>query len=145
MATARTEFEISHKAKGQKSIIAAELGDENIPPNFGEVPDGGPRAWLVATGAAFIFFSALGYANSFGVFQEYYMTHQLRDESADNIAWIGSLSAFLQFAAGAIGGPLFDRFGAWVCLLAPLTFEPVHQHSSRLSGRLRSSTSFPSS
>jgi hypothetical protein len=44
------------------------------------------------------------------------MTHQLWDESPGNIAWIGSLSAFLQFAAGAIGGPLFDRFGAWVNL-----------------------------
>jgi hypothetical protein len=127
MASAGTEYEISRKGEEQKSIVAAELGEENTPPNFGEAPDGGPRAWLVATGSAFIFFSALGYTNSFGAFQEYYMTHQLREESPDNIAWIGSLSAFLQFAAGAIGGPLFDRFGAWACLLAPpLTFEPVH-------------------
>ena len=126
MATARTKYEVSCKGKEQKSIIAAELDKENTPPNFGEAPDGGLRAWLVVTGSAFIFFSALGYAYSFGVFQEYYLTHQVREESPDNIAWIGSLSLFLQFAAGAIGGPLFDRFGAWVCLLAPLMFEPVH-------------------
>lgn len=55
-----------------------------------------------------------GYANAFGVFQEYYMTHQLRDRSPDDISWIGSLSAFLQFAIGAVAGPLFDRYGPWV-------------------------------
>lgn len=126
MATAGTEYEASCEGEEQKSIIAVKLGEENTPPNFREAPDGGLRAWLVVTGSAFIFFSALGYAYSFGVFQEYYMTHQVREKSPDNIAWIGSLSLFLQFAAGAIGGPLFDRFGAWVYLLAPLTFEPVH-------------------
>ena len=77
-------------------------------------PEGGLQAWLVAAGGACIFFSTLGFANSFGVFEEYYLSHQLKDESADNVAWIGSLAAFLQFAAGAIGGPLFDRYGAWV-------------------------------
>nr|POE88422.1 aspyridones efflux protein apdf [Quercus suber] len=64
------------------------------------VPDGGVQAWLVAGGAACITFSTLGFSNSFGIFQEYYATHQLRGESPDNIAWIGSLSAFLMFAAG---------------------------------------------
>ena len=77
-------------------------------------PDGGPRAWLVVSGAACIFFSCLGFMNSFGVFQAYYMTHQLRGQPADNVAWIGSLTAFIQFAGGAISGPLFDRYGAWV-------------------------------
>jgi hypothetical protein len=85
--------------------------------SFGKAPDGGLRAWLTTAGAACTFFSALGFANSFGVFEEYYLSHQLIDQSADDIAWIGSLSSFLQFAAGAIGGPLFDRYGAWVCSL----------------------------
>jgi MFS family permease len=53
-------------------------------------------------------------ANSAGVFQAYYMTNQLKDESADRIAWIASLQSFLMFASGTIGGPLFDRFGAKV-------------------------------
>jgi hypothetical protein len=96
-----------------KSTLSTELGEMK---DFGKAPDGGLRAWLVAVGAGCVFFSALGFANAFGVFQEYYMAHQLREESADKIAWIGSLAAFLQFAAGAIGGPMFDRFGPWVCL-----------------------------
>lgn len=77
-------------------------------------PDGGLRAWLAAAGGSCIFFSALGFANAFGVFEEYYLSHQLIGKSPDDVAWIGSLAACLQFAAGALGGPLFDRFGAWV-------------------------------
>ncbi len=67
----------------------------------------------------------LGFGNSFGAFQQYYQTHQLHEDSPDKIAWVGSLSFFLQFAIGAISGPLFDRFGAWVCLLAVFYF-PLH-------------------
>ncbi|KAL5364901.1 major facilitator superfamily domain-containing protein [Aspergillus floccosus] len=82
--------------------------------DFEPAPDGGVQSWLVAAGGACVFFSALGFSNSFGVFEEYYLTHQLQGESANKVAWIGSLATFLQFAIGAIGGPLFDRFGAWV-------------------------------
>lgn len=81
---------------------------------FGEAPDGGLQAWLVAAGGACIFFCCLGFSNSFGTFEQYYLTHQLQHEPPDTIAWIGSLSLFLQFAAGAFGGPLFDMFGPWV-------------------------------
>lgn len=84
-------------------------------PSFGEAPDGGVRAWLVAAGGSAIFFCCLGFSNSFGVFTEYYLSHQLRGESPDKVAWIGSLSAFLLFATGIMGGPSFDLLGAWVC------------------------------
>ncbi|KAL1844457.1 hypothetical protein VTK73DRAFT_2520 [Phialemonium thermophilum] len=77
-------------------------------------PDGGLAAWLVAVGASCSFFCCLGFANSFGTFAEYYLTHQLRGRSPDDVSWIGSLSSFLQFFSGAVGGPLFDRFGAKV-------------------------------
>jgi len=79
---------------------------------FGPAPDGGLQAWLVAVGGAFTSFACLGFSNSFGVFQEYYTTHQLSHYPPDKIAWIGSLSIFIQFAGGALAGPLFDRFGA---------------------------------
>lgn len=81
-------------------------------------PEGGLRAWLVAGGAAALFFCTLGFANSFGVFQEYYLSHQMKGESASKVAWIGSLSMFLQFFAGMIGGPLFDRYGEKVRALS---------------------------
>lgn len=92
----------------------AESGD-TAPPTSAPVPDGGLRAWLVAVGASLIFFSALGYGNSYGVFQAHYMRHQLSNKSPDSIAWIGSITTFLQLLAGGLGGPLFDRFGTtWV-------------------------------
>ncbi|KAF4472691.1 riboflavin transporter MCH5 [Fusarium albosuccineum] len=79
-----------------------------------DYPDGGLRAWLVAAGASGAFFCTLGYTNVFGIFQAYYMFNQMPERSADDIAWIGSVQAFLIFATGAVGGPLFDRFGAWL-------------------------------
>ena len=79
-----------------------------------EYPEGGLQAWLVAAGAAGSFFCTLGYTNVFGIFQAYYKFNQLPDTSADAIAWIGSIQSFLIFAIGAVGGPLFDRYGAWV-------------------------------
>jgi len=103
------------KEVGNEPVSSSDINptdDTTITPP----PDGGMKAWLVASGAACIFFSALGFANSFGVFMEYYLSHQLRDQSADKVAWIGSVAVFMQFATGMVGGPLFDRYGAWVCL-----------------------------
>ncbi|KAL5340201.1 major facilitator superfamily domain-containing protein [Aspergillus crustosus] len=89
---------------------------------FGPAPDGGLKAWMVAIGASCTIFSTMGFANSFGVLQEYYATHQLQQQSADQIAWIGSLSTFLQFATGAVAGPLFDRYGTWVIRPAAILY-----------------------
>lgn len=82
--------------------------------DVGPAPDGGLEAWLVACASFCIFFCCLGFANSFGTLADYYLTHQLRNESSDRVAWIGSLAAFLQFFSGMIGGPLFDRYGTKV-------------------------------
>ncbi|KAF5534183.1 riboflavin transporter MCH5 [Fusarium mexicanum] len=92
------------------------------PLDLSPAPDGGLQAWLVAAGSACIFFSCLGFANSFGVLQEYYMTHQLQGHSEDAIAWIGSISTFIQFAVGALSGPMFDRYGSWVLRPAAVTY-----------------------
>lgn len=114
MAVGKTEYDVSGEAEEQKSTGTGVSTPEETSADFEPAPDGGLRAWLVALGANFIFFTALGYASSFGVFQEYYMQHQLSGDSPDKIAWIGSLSSFLQFATGAFAGPAFDRFGPWV-------------------------------
>ncbi|KAG5787816.1 hypothetical protein H9Q69_013116 [Fusarium xylarioides] len=92
------------------------------PFDLSPAPDGGLQAWLVAAGSACIFFSCLGFANSFGVLQEYYMTHQLQGHSEDAVAWIGSISTFIQFAVGALSGPMFDRYGSWVLRPAAVTY-----------------------
>ncbi|KAK2027148.1 riboflavin transporter MCH5 [Colletotrichum zoysiae] len=87
-----------------------------------DFPEGGTRAWLVAAGTAGILFCSLGYTNSFGVFQAYYMRNQLRNHSPDQISWIGSIQAFLVFASGAVGGPIFDRYGAWIVRPAAIVY-----------------------
>jgi hypothetical protein len=97
----------------EKPILSSPI-DEPIA-QLGPAPDGGTRAWLNAAGAFCIFFGCLGFTSCFGVLQQYYSTHQLQDRSPGDVAWIGSVSNFIQFAGGAIGGPMFDRFGAKVC------------------------------
>ncbi|KAI1417946.1 monocarboxylate permease-like protein [Hypoxylon sp. FL1857] len=75
-------------------------------------PEGGAKAWGVAIGASLALFSTLGYVNSFGVYQAYYVDELLSQESPSRISWIGSLQFYFVFASGAIGGPLFDRYGS---------------------------------
>ncbi|CZS94982.1 related to monocarboxylate transporter [Rhynchosporium graminicola] len=90
---------------------------ENTKPED-EYPDGGLKAWLVVAGAAGVLFCGFGHANA--VYQEYYSTHQLRDEAASTISWIGSLQLFFLFGGNLIGGPLFDRYGSkiiWPAIL----------------------------
>ncbi|KAK4448803.1 monocarboxylate permease-like protein [Podospora aff. communis PSN243] len=93
-----------------------------LPPGPDDFPEGGTRGWLVAAGTAGIMFCTLGYANSFGVFQAYYLQNQLKDHSPDEISWIGSLQVFLVFAVGVLGGPIFDRYGPWVIRPAAVVY-----------------------
>lgn len=131
MAIPRTDSSpsLQFEKRNSSSIEDAEPTPEAAPsedpiiPTFSDAPDGGTAAWLVAAGGSSIFFCCLGFGNSFGSLAEYYLTHQLHAETPDRVAWIGSLSAFLSFAAGMVGGPLFDRFGAWVCLLLFMAIE----------------------
>ena len=118
MTTTETRSGLSQLEEGHEATNVPAIDQMKAfhqPSEFGEAPDGGLRAWLVAIGGSAICFCCLGFANAFGTFEEYYLRHQLQNESPDNVAWIGSIAAFLQFAAGLVGGPLFDRFGAWVC------------------------------
>ncbi|RMZ72499.1 monocarboxylate permease [Pyrenophora seminiperda CCB06] len=89
---------------------------------LGPAPDGGPTAWLNCAASFCIFFCCLGFTSCFGVLQEYYSAHQLHKHDMKDIAWIGSLAAFLQFAGGAVGGPMFDRWGVWMVRPATLTY-----------------------
>ncbi|KAI0126806.1 major facilitator superfamily domain-containing protein [Xylariales sp. AK1849] len=122
MATALSEFETPFQGNQQQSSFANQschdktLADNPSPKgeDLDAAPEGGSRAWIVASGGAAIFFCTLGFGNSFGAFEQYYSEHLLKGESASKISWIGSLASFLQFFAGMLGGPLFDRYGSKV-------------------------------
>ncbi|KAL4737940.1 MFS general substrate transporter [Aspergillus similis] len=66
------------------------------------------RTILGAFGAMFC---TVGFANSFGVFEEYYLENQLADQSESNISWIGALEVFFIFAGSIVTGPFLDMFG----------------------------------
>ncbi|KAJ5100510.1 MFS general substrate transporter [Penicillium angulare] len=87
-------------------------------------PDGGFLAWLQVAGSWCLMFNCWGIVNSYGVFQTYYETEALPTRSSSDIAWIGSLQAFLLLFIGAITGPLYD-YGYFRHLLAAGTFLTV--------------------
>lgn len=74
-------------------------------------PEGGLRAWLVVAGAFSAQFMVFGIVNSTGAFQSYLSLNQLRNSSAEQIAWIFSLELFLVFFCGIYVGSIFDRHG----------------------------------
>lgn len=116
MSVAKTDLEASSGSERHSTELAPSTPEnkEALPSQEDEFPDGGLKAWLTVAGGASIFFCCLGFNNSFGTFEAYYLKNQLKNESPDTIAWIGSVSAFLPFVTGLLGGPLFDRYGAWV-------------------------------
>ncbi|PQK16323.1 hypothetical protein BB8028_0006g06430 [Beauveria bassiana] len=75
------------------------------------------RAWLTVMGAFFTFFCSVGFLNAFGVFQDYYESHQLSNHSSFDISWIGSFSTFALFSGAPIAGILVDRVGPTVLLI----------------------------
>ncbi|KAL5313120.1 hypothetical protein ACEPPN_019547 [Leptodophora sp. 'Broadleaf-Isolate-01'] len=81
-------------------------------------PEGGPTAWLAVAGATACLFVSFGWVNVIGVFQEYYQSHQLRDYSPSDIAWIPSLQIFFMFAGGIFAGKVFDDYGPRYLLIA---------------------------
>ncbi|ELR07254.1 hypothetical protein GMDG_08325 [Pseudogymnoascus destructans 20631-21] len=52
-----------------------------------------------------------GSKRAVGIFQDYYMTHQLSNHSSSSIAWILSLEPFVLFASGIVIGKVFDSYG----------------------------------
>ncbi|RMZ88086.1 hypothetical protein DV736_g4682, partial [Chaetothyriales sp. CBS 134916] len=50
-------------------------------------------------------------ASDDSVFQAYYETHQLRDYSPQEIAWIPSLESFMMFIGGLWVGRVYDNYG----------------------------------
>jgi MFS family permease len=78
------------------------------PPLIAPPPDGGLTAWLQVVGGFFAFFNSWGVINSFGVYQTYYQSHLLSNESPSTIAWTGSIQGFLVGAASIVCGRLID-------------------------------------
>lgn len=74
-----------------------------------EVPDGGKFAWLQVFASFFLVFNTWGILNAFGVYQTYYSSGAIFEQTSSAIAWIGSLEAFMLLLTGCIAGPIYDK------------------------------------
>lgn len=90
----------------EKSKETSKASPEKSP-----FPEGGLSAWLVVVGAWACFFSSYGFVTSTGVFQNYYESHFLQDNSPSEISWILSIQAFFISLLAPFAGAFFDRNG----------------------------------
>lgn len=113
----------------------AKPDDIETPAQLAEKPAGGPPpppnggliAWLHVLGGFMLFFNTWGILNTFGVYQTYYETGALFQESSSNISWIGAIQAYMVLLVGFLSGPIFDR-GYFRALLAVGSFLVVFGH-----------------
>ncbi|KAH7140005.1 major facilitator superfamily domain-containing protein [Dactylonectria estremocensis] len=71
-----------------------------------EPPDGGITAWVQVLCMHIVFFNTWGFANGYGIFQQYYL--EQFDQSESDISWIGSIQVFFLFFMGVLSGRLTD-------------------------------------
>ena len=122
-----------HQQLKETSDVESEDAEkaEKPPPNAWmdpkSFPEGGAKAWLTVAGASACLFVSFGWVNCVGIFQDYYQTHQLKEYSASNIAWIPALQSkssssyrpiifltrlvFFMLFGGTFVGRAFDSYG----------------------------------
>lgn len=81
-------------------------------------PEGGVKAYSVVLGSFMGLVSTFGMLNSMGAIQAYVSLHQLSDVPTSTISWIFSIYLALLFAVGVVVGPVFDRIGGRIPLVA---------------------------
>ncbi|PWN87063.1 MFS general substrate transporter [Acaromyces ingoldii] len=85
-------------------------------PVLADVPDGGWRAWLVVSGASCTLFASFGIINAFGVFQDYYNSTRLPNETDSVVALIGAIQLFSLYGLAPLIGKIFDAHGPKVLM-----------------------------
>ena len=84
----------------------------------GPAPDGGLQAWLVVAGTFLLIMTNFGLLTSYGVFQTYYVSHQLAHMAASTVSWIGSLQTFMILGGSFVFGKISDDYGCrWVLVV----------------------------
>ncbi|KAJ4480135.1 MFS general substrate transporter [Lentinula aciculospora] len=107
----QTSFEKGHHAEAgshyatDRSTEGSEKGVAVVAPRH---PVGATRAWITVLGCFFIQFCTVASVNSFGVFEDYYVSEFLPSSSASRVSWIIGLEILLQLGLGVIGGKLCD-------------------------------------
>ncbi|CAA7262221.1 unnamed protein product [Cyclocybe aegerita] len=94
--------------------LEKSIAEENVAPSppsptpeaTDGVMDGGFHAWSTAMGGCITVATTFGYANSFGVYQDFYTRSHTASASA--ISWIGSTQLFCLLAMALPAGKLLD-------------------------------------
>ncbi|CCF54226.1 hypothetical protein NDA11_002727 [Ustilago hordei] len=87
------------------------------PTDVGPAPDGGLQAWLVVAGTFILIMTNFGLLTSYGVFQTFYLSHQLIHTPSSTVSWIGSLQTFMILGGSFVFGKISDDYGSrWVLI-----------------------------
>ncbi|KAJ9637428.1 uncharacterized protein PV06_04084 [Exophiala oligosperma] len=130
----KDESQLETSGPGDSTVAAAEVAEVASPSNPTQAqaaapPDGGWQAWLQVAGSFVLFFNSWGLLSTFGVFQTYYESGALFNESSSNIAWIGAIQAALVYVVALVSGPIYDRgflralvwFGSFMVIFGLMT------------------------
>ncbi|OJJ53508.1 hypothetical protein ASPSYDRAFT_36443 [Aspergillus sydowii CBS 593.65] len=81
-------------------------------------PEGGREAWMCLLGSALMVFPSFGFQAGIGPVQDFLSQNQLAHYSVSQIGWITAMLLFLTLFFGVQVGPLFDRYGPRMLLVA---------------------------
>ncbi|TRM55412.1 major facilitator superfamily domain-containing protein [Schizophyllum amplum] len=76
-----------------------------------DYPDGGRKAWLVVLGTFMYSCAVMGWAMSWGVFQDYYHRHVFPEIDVSLLTLVGGSLNFAQTATSYLAGGLGERYG----------------------------------
>ncbi|OTA69331.1 MFS general substrate transporter [Hypoxylon sp. EC38] len=108
----------SHPVENAGEASSPSSSDGEDSEDDADFPEGGLKAWLVVFGSFCAMISVYGIINSAAVFESYFSTNQLAGYDSSTIGWIFSVYLFIVFFFGIQVGPIFDRYGPRLSVLA---------------------------
>ncbi|KAK2735003.1 hypothetical protein FQN57_001379 [Myotisia sp. PD_48] len=111
LSPASTAVQATDSPQHQETEKAFPDSEVTEQPVYQAPSEGGTQGWLTVLGAHAALIVSFGWVNSMGVFQAHYETHQLKNFSSSEVAWITSVEFFFLFSFSPISGKLFDSYG----------------------------------
>jgi hypothetical protein len=109
--------DLEHRGAGEGDAQPASSvasNEERLSP--AHAVDSGWRPWSVVVGSFCLTVATYGLLSSIGLFQTYWLGHQLSAVSSSDIAWIPAVFGFLDAVFDMPAGILYDAYGASILL-----------------------------
>ncbi|CDU24098.1 related to Monocarboxylate transporter 1 [Sporisorium scitamineum] len=117
----RPKLADSESASSPSSDRSQDVEKASSVTEYAPAPDGGMQAWLVVAGTFLLIMTNFGLLTSYGVFQSYYVSHQLAHLPPSTVSWIGSLQTFMILGGSFVFGTISDDYGSrWVLISGSL-------------------------